>query len=71
MPALTVLSGIGAKDSYRETKVSIRRQPNEKKPFLFRLERLSSDRCAGFYRGYPENTGCCYPEKRREAGFFV
>lgn len=25
----------------------------------------------GFYRGYPENTGCCYPEKRREAGFFV
>ena len=44
MPALTVLSGIGAKDSYRETKVSIRRQPNEKKPFLFRLERLSSDR---------------------------
>ena len=32
-------------------------------------ERLSSDRCAGFSRGYPENTGCCYPKKRGEAGF--
>ena len=44
IPASTVLSGIGSKDSYRETKASVRRQPNEKKPFLFRLERLSSDR---------------------------
>mgnify|MGYP000255415942 CR=1 FL=1 len=34
-------------------------------------ERLSSDRCAGFYRGYPENTAAVIRKKERSWLFCV